>query len=314
MKDRPLKIFSGNSNPVLSQEICDYLKIPYGDVVVTQFSDGEISVKYNENIRGADVFIVQPTCYPANRNIMELLLMVDAAKRASAERITAVVPYFGYARQDRKDQPRVPISSKLIANLIVAAGTDRVLAMDLHADQIQGFFDIPVDHLYAAPVIIEYIKTNYNVDEVVIISPDAGGVERARAIASRLGCTLAIIDKRRPRANVSEVMNVIGEIEGYINILIDDIIDTAGTIAKSAFVLKERGAKKIIAACTHPVLSGNAIDKIEESPIEELIVTNTIPLTNKKLSKKITALSVASLLGEAIIRIHNNSSVSSLFI
>jgi ribose-phosphate pyrophosphokinase len=309
-----IKLFTGNSNRALAKEIADVLNIPVGDATVDTFSDGEIMVQINENVRGSDVFIVQSTCMPVNNNLMELLLMIDALRRASAGRITAVMPYYGYARQDRKTQPRVPISARLIANLLTATGIDRVLTIDLHAGQIQGFFDIPVDHLYAAPVLTEYVKNEY-LNDVVIVSPDAGGVERARAFAKRLKASLAIIDKRREKENVSEVMNVIGDVQGMDAILFDDMIDTAGTITNSASALKENGAKRVIAACAHAVLSGPALDRINESALEEVIVTNTIIMDNKlEKCKKLTVLSVASLLGEAIKRIHEETSVSSLFI
>ena len=309
-----IKLFTGNANRALAKEVTDYLDINLGDAAVSAFTDGEIMVQINENVRGSDVFIIQPTCTPVNHNLMELLLMVDALKRASARRITAVIPYFGYARQDRKVQPRVPISAKLVADLITAAGTDRVLTVDLHAGQIQGFFNIPVDNLYATPVLLDYIRKELH-DGIVIISPDAGGVERARAFAKRLQVSLAIIDKRREKENVSEVMNVIGDVDGKDAILLDDMIDTAGTITQAVSAIKEKGARHIFAACTHPVLSGPAIDRINSSDLEEVIVTNTIPLNNKKEKcKKLTVLSVASLLGEAIQRIHEESSVSSLFV
>jgi ribose-phosphate pyrophosphokinase len=271
-------------------------------------------VQINENVRGADVFVIQSTCMPVNHNIMELLLMIDALKRASAGRITAVIPYYGYARQDRKVQPRVPISARLVADLLSAVGVNRVLTIDLHAGQIQGFFDIPVDHLYAAPVLSEYVKKRYT-NDVVIVSPDAGGVERARAFAKRLNVSLAIIDKRRERANESKVMNVIGDVREKDAVIFDDMVDTAGTITQGVSALKEKGARRIIAACTHAVLSGPAIERINESDLEEVIVTNTIPVDDKlQRCKKITVLSVAPLLGEAIKRIHEESSVSSLFV
>lgn len=309
-----IKLFTGNSNKPLAKEIADYLSIHLGDAMVSTFADGEIMVQINENVRGADVFLVQPTCNPVNHNIMELLLMIDALKRASARRITAVIPYYGYARQDRKVLPRVPISAKLVADLITVAGANRVLTIDLHAGQIQGFFDIPVDHLYAAPVLIEYIKKKYS-NDIVIVSPDAGGVERARAFAKRLNASLAIIDKRREKANVSEVMNVIGDVEDKDAILLDDMIDTAGTITRALDALKEKGARRIIAACTHAVLSELAIKRINNSDLKEVIVTNTILMDEKQQKcKKLTILSVAPLLGEAIKRIHEESSVSSLFI
>jgi ribose-phosphate pyrophosphokinase len=309
-----IKLFTGNSNKALAKEIADFLNIPVGDAAVTTFSDGEIMVQINENVRGADVFVVQSTCMPVNHNIMELLLMVDALKRASAKRITAVIPYYGYARQDRKVQPRVPISARLVADLITVAGVDRILTIDLHAGQIQGFFDIPVDHLYAAPVLSDYVKKKY-LNDIVIVSPDAGGVERARAFAKRMNASLAIIDKRREKANESQVMNVIGDVRGKDAILFDDMVDTAGTITQAVSAIKEKGAKKIVAACTHAVLSGPALDRINTSGLEEVIVTNTILMDEKQQKcKKLTILSVAPLLGEAIKRIHEESSVSSLFV
>jgi len=308
-----IKLFTGNSNRKLAEEIAEYIGVPVGEATVSTFSDGEIMVQINENVRGADVFLIQSTCYPVNDNLMELLLMLDAFKRASVGRITSVIPYYGYARQDRKVLPRVPISAKLVADLIETAGTDRVLTIDLHVGQIQGFFNIPVDHLYAAPVIAGYIKNKY-VDDIVIVSPDAGGVERARAFAKRLNASLAIIDKRRERANVSEVMHVIGDVRGKDAILLDDMIDTAGTVTNAVSALKENGARRVVAACTHAVLSGPAIDRINASGLEEVIVTNTIPMDNKQEKcKKLTVLSVARLLGEAIKRIHEETSVSSLF-
>lgn len=308
-----IKLFTGNSNKTLAREIADFLNMPVGNATVTTFSDGEIMVQINENVRGADVFIVQSTCMPVNHNIMELLLMVDALKRASAKRITAVIPYYGYARQDRKVQPRVPISARLVADLITVAGVNRILTVDLHVGQIQGFFDIPVDHLYASPVISDYVKKKY-LNDIVIVSPDAGGVERARAFAKRLDASLAIIDKRREKVNVSQVMNVIGDVQDKDAILFDDMVDTAGTITQAVSAIKEKGAKRIIAACTHAVLSGPALNRINASGLEEVIATNTIPMDEKqKKCKKLTILSVAPLLGEAIKRIHEESSVSSLF-
>ena len=278
------------------------------------FSDGEIDVHIDENVRGHDVFVIQPTCTPVNDNLMELLLMIDALKRASAKRITAVMPYYGYARQDRKVQPRVPISAKLVADLITAAGTSRILTMDLHAAQIQGFFNIPVDNLYASPVLLDYVQKKYSSKSLVIVSPDAGGVERARSFARMLHCSIAIIDKRREAANVSQIMNVIGNVQNSNTIILDDMIDTGGTIVQAASGLKEKGARRVVAACTHAVLSGSAIDKINESALEELIVTNTIPFNSKReRCKALTVLSIAPLLGEAIRRIHEESSVSSLF-
>ena len=309
-----IKLLTGNSNRKLAGEVAEYLGIPVCDTLITTFSDGEIMVQINENVRGYDIFVLQSTCTPVNDNIVELLLLIDALKRASAGRITAVIPYYGYARQDRKVQPRVPISSKLVADLITVAGANRVLTVDLHAGQIQGFFNIPVDHLYASPVILDYIKKS-NIKDIVIVSPDAGGVERARAFAKRLSASLAIIDKRRERANESQVMNVIGDVKGKSTIILDDMIDTAGTIAQAASALKEKGAKKVLAACTHAVLSGPAIDRINSSVIEELIVTNTIQLESKQEKcKKLTVLSIAPLLAEAIKRIHEESSISSLFV
>lgn len=308
-----IQLFTGNSNRDLAQEIADYLSISVGEATVSTFSDGEITVRLQENVRGSDVYVVQSTCTPVNNNLMELLLMVDALKRASAGRITAVMPYYGYARQDRKAQPRVPISARLIADLLTISGIDRVLTIDLHAGQIQGFFDIPVDHLYAAPVLSEYMKEKY-VNETVVVSPDAGGVERARSFAKRIDASLAIIDKRREKANVSEVMHVIGEVDGMDAILFDDMIDTAGTITQAAAALKENGAKRVIATCAHAVLSGPALQRINDSVLEDVIVTNTIPMEDKKAQcSKLTVLSVAALLGEAIRRIHEETSVSSLF-
>lgn len=309
-----LKIVSGNSNIQLAQEICNGLKIPLGKANVKKFSDGEIQVEIEENVRGMDVFVVQSTCTPVNRSLMELLIMMDAIKRASAERITAVIPYYGYARQDRKVAPRVPITAKLVADLITTAGSDRLLTVDLHAGQIQGFFNIPVDHLYSAPVMVDYIRKKY-ANNLVIVSPDAGGVERARAFAKRLGATLAIIDKRRPQPNESNIMNIIGDIQGKTALLLDDMVDTAGTLTQAANALREEGAQKVVACCTHPVLSGKAIEKINQSGLEELVVTDTIPLRDEATAcKKIVVLSVAQLLGEAIKRIHSNDSVSSLFV
>lgn len=308
-----IKLFTGNSNRSLVDEIAGVLQIPVGDATVSRFSDGEILVQINENVRGADVFVVQSTCMPVNRNIMELLLMIDALKRASAGRITAVIPYYGYARQDRKAAPRVPISARLVADLLSAVGIHRVLTIDLHAGQIQGFFNIPVDHLYASPVLAQYVMKKY-ANDVVIVSPDAGGVERARAFAKRIDASLAIIDKRREKANVSEVMNVIGEVEEKDAIIFDDMIDTAGTIANAAAAIKENGAKHVVAACSHAVLSGPALERINESVLEEVIVTNTIPMQhNTEKCAKLTVLSVAGLLGEAMKRIHEETSVSSLF-
>ena len=308
-----MKLFTGNSNRTLVEEIAGVLNMPVGDATVSNFSDGEILVQINENVRGSDVFVVQSTCTPVNRNLMELLIMIDALKRASAGRITAVIPYYGYARQDRKAAPRVPISARLVADLLSAVGIHRVLTIDLHAGQIQGFFNIPVDHLYAAPVLAQYVKKNYS-NDVVVVSPDAGGVERARSFAKRIDASLAIIDKRREGANVSQVMNVIGDVKGKDAILFDDMIDTAGTITHASSAIKENGAKRVVAACAHAVLSGPALDRINESALEEVIVTNTIPMDkNTGKCKKLTVLSVAELLGDAMQRIHDETSISSLF-
>jgi ribose-phosphate pyrophosphokinase len=310
-----IKLFTGNAHKELAKEVAAYLEIPVGDATATTFSDGEIMVQINENVRGTDVFVLQPTCMPINYNIMELLLIADALKRASAKRITAVMPYYGYARQDRKVQPRVPISAKLVADLITAAGINRILTMDLHAAQIQGFFNIPVDNLYASPVLLNYVQKKYTSKKLVIVSPDAGGVERARAFAKMLQCSIAIVDKRREAANVSQIMNVIGEVEKKDTIILDDMIDTGGTIIQAADALTKKGARQVVAACTHAVLSGSAIEKVNNSAIKELIVTNTIPFGSKKEQcKKLTVLSIAPLLGEAIKRIHEESSVSSLFV
>jgi ribose-phosphate pyrophosphokinase len=309
-----LKVFSGSAHQQLTKEIADFLGIPVGQARLRRFPDSEVSFQIDENIRGTDVFIVQPTSTPVDQHIMEMLIMVDAFRRSSAARITAVIPYYGYARQDRKDKPRVPISAKLVANLLSAAGTNRVLTMDLHKAQIQGFFDIPVDHLFAAPVIIEYLS-RLNYPKVTIVSPDAGGAERARAYAKRLDAELAIIDKRRSEDGAAEVMNVIGDVDGRVCILQDDIIDTAGTIQKGASALKAAGAERVLACAVHGVLSGPAIERIENSPLDQLIVTNTIPLRgDAQQCKKIVVLSVARLLGQAIRSIHEETSVSSLFV
>ena len=309
-----LKIFSGSAHPSLTAEIAQFLNVDVGQARLKQFPDSEVSFQIDENIRGTDVFVVQPTCSPVDHHIMEMLVMIDAFRRSSAARITAVVPYYGYARQDRKDKPRVPISAKLVANVISAAGTNRVLTMDLHKAQIQGFFDIPVDHLFAAPVIIEHLS-RLDHPKVTIVSPDAGGAERARAYAKRLDAELAIIDKRRGEEGAAEVMNVIGDVDGRTCILQDDIIDTAGTITKAATALKAKGAARVFACAVHGVLSGPALERIEKSPIDRLIVTNTIPLHGDKAkSSKIVVLSVARLLGQAIKSIHEETSVSSLFV
>jgi len=309
-----MKLFSGTSNPILTKEVCHYLGIEQGKITTKTFSDGETQVEIHENVRGNDAFILQSTSTPVNDNIMELLIIMDALKRASAERITAVIPYYGYARQDRKVKPRVPISAKLVADLINVAGADRVVSMDLHAGQIQGFFDIPVDNIFAAPVLLKYMRRHFE-DNLVIVSPDAGGVERARAFAKRLEASLAIIDKRRDAPNIAEAMNIIGEVAGKTAIMLDDMVDTAGTLVQGAKALQNRGSTKIYACCTHPVLSGPAIGRINESPIDELVVTNTIPLNDEARScPKIKVLSVAELLGETIKRIHNGDSVSTLFV
>ncbi len=312
MGSKHLKIISGTSNIEFAQRIADYLHVPLCDALITRFSDGEIRVQIKENVRGADVFVVQSLSYPANDNIMELLLILDALKRSSTHRITAVIPYFAYARQDRKDKPRVPISAKLLADIIQKAGADRILTVDLHSAQIQGFFDCPVDNLYALPVLLDYLKSK-NIKNPVVVSPDAGGVERARMLANRLGCGLAIIYKRRPAPNVVETLDVIGDVEGKNAIIIDDIIDTAGTIVSASEMLLSKGVHSVTAACTHPVFSGPAIDRLKNSPIQEVIVTNTIPVKGKEFDK-LTVLSVAELVGEAIKRINIESSVSSLFV
>jgi ribose-phosphate pyrophosphokinase len=310
-----LKLLTGNANRGLAEEIAQYLHVPLADAEVTRFSDGEVYVQVNENVRGADVFVIQPTCPPVNETLMELLIMVDAMKRASARRITAVLPYYGYARQDRKVQSRVPISARLVADLLEAAGIDRVLALDLHAGQIQGFFSVPVDHLFAGPVVmIDYLKKK-DLQDPVIVAPDAGGVERARAIAKRFDAGLAIIDKRRDGVNSAVAMHLIGDVKGRDAIVIDDIIDTAGTLVQAVMAIDREGARRILACGVHPVLSGPAIERIKSSPIEEVVVTNTIPVTEaKRLSSRITVLTVAPLLGEAIRRIHDEESVSTLFL
>lgn len=307
------KVFTGNANPALAEEVCGNLQTPLGKSQVTRFSDGESYCQILENVRGVDVFVIQPTCSPVNTNLMELLIMIDALKRASAGRITAVIPYYGYARQDRKDKPRVPITAKLVANMITRAGADRLLTIDLHANQIVGFFQIPVDHLYAAPVILKHVAAQ-NYQNLTIVSPDAGGVERARAFAVRLNAQLAIVDKRRVAANVAEIMHIIGDVRGRTCVVVDDIIDTAGTLVNTAKSLKEQGAERIVASCSHPVLSGPAIDRINDSPLEEVVVTNTIPLAPEKRSNKIIQLSVADLLARAITNIHKELSVSELFV
>lgn len=307
-----VKIFTGRSNPQLAYEIADYLGTSVGPMVVKNFSDGEIYVQIQESIRGDDIFIVQPTCDPVNKNLMELLIMIDAFKRASARSITAVIPYYGYARQDRKTAGREAITAKLVADLLTTAGPDRIVAMDLHTGQIQGFFNILVDHIYSTPVLVKYVKEK-NLPDIVMVSPDAGGVERTRVFAKKLDVPIAIIDKRRSAHNVAEVQNVIGEVSGRTAILIDDMIDTAGTICEASRILINYGAKEVYACACHPVLSGPAIQRLEDSPITEVIVTNTIPLRPDNVISKITQLSIAGLLGEAIARIHDNASVSRLF-
>ena len=308
-------LFTGNSNPDLASDIAKVLDTPVGEARVSRFSDGETFCEIRENVRGLDTYVVQSTCSPVNDNIMELLIMVDALRRASAAAITAVIPYYGYARQDRKVAPRTPITSKLVADLLVAAGISRVVCVDLHAGQIQGFFNIPFDHLYSLPVFLDdYLKPRFS-DETVFISPDAGGVERTRAYSKRLGASLAIVDKRRERANVSEVMHVIGDVKGRDCIIVDDIIDTAGTLCNAARAVMEHGARRVVAVATHGVLSGPAVQRIQDSPLEEVVVTNSIPLSEEASgSKKIKTVSIARLLGEAIRRIHNSDSVSSLFV
>jgi len=314
MKYDRLQVFTGNSNPALAEEICECLGCRLGASSMKTFSDGEIYLQIQENVRGVDCFVVQSTCTPVDRNIMELLLMIDALKRASADRITAVLPYYGYARQDRKDKPRVPISARLVADILQAAGANRLLCLDLHAAQIQGFFNIPVDHLFATPVLIEYYR-NLADDDLTVVSPDAGGVERARAFAKRLSAPLAIIDKRREEVNVAEVMHIIGEVEGRHCLIVDDLIDTAGTLVKGAEALLGAGASSVLACATHAVLSGPAIERIGESGISEVVLTNSIPVRDEALAcGKIKTLSVAPLLGRAIQSIHEETSVSTLFV
>jgi ribose-phosphate pyrophosphokinase len=311
---KELRIFSGSAHPSLGAAIALRLGVPKGRAHLARFSDGEIWFQIQDNVRGADVFVIQPTGPPVNENLMELLIMLDAFKRSSASRITAVIPYYGYARQDRKDKPRVPISAKLVADLLSAAGTDRVLTMDLHASQIQGFFDVPVDHLFAAPVVIDYVA-RLDLPELTIVSPDAGGVERARAYAKRLDATLAIVDKRRDQPNVAEVHHVIGDVEGRTALIVDDIVDTGGTLAQVAQAIQNAGAREVLASCTHAVLSGPATARIEASPLSKLIVTDSIPLPEeKRRSAKVVVLSVADLLGRAIQNIHDETSVTSLFV
>ncbi|MDE0629526.1 MAG: ribose-phosphate pyrophosphokinase [Bryobacterales bacterium] len=314
MPDRSrLKVFTGSANRALAASICEHLRIPVGKIVLRKFSDGEIHLQIVENVRGMDVFVVQPTSTPVDQHLMELLLTIDAMRRASAKRITAVLPYYGYSRQDRKDRPRVPISAKLVATLLVSAGASRILTLDLHAAQIQGFFEIPVDHLYGRPVLVEYLKT-LDLPRLKIVSPDAGGVERARELAERLSAPLAIIDKRREKANVSEVVHVIGDVEGFDCVIVDDLVDTAGTLLHTVDALLDQGASAVYAACTHPVLSGPAVDRIERSGLKELVVTDSIPLSGRAAScSKIRQLSVARLLARGIDSIHSESSISMLF-
>jgi ribose-phosphate pyrophosphokinase len=311
--DGRMLVFSGRANPSLADDICKYLDIPLGKTVIRDFSDKEIYVRIEENVRGRDVFVVQPTCFPGNTNLMELLIMIDALRRSSARRITAVIPYYGYARQDRKNEPRVPITSKLVADLLETAGTDRVLTLDLHAGQIQGFFNIPVDHLFAINVLIDFIR-KLDLPNMIVISPDAGGVERARAYAKRLNNSLAIIDKRRDIPNEAKAMNIIGDVKDKVAFIVDDMIDTAGTLMEATDALLEAGAKEVHACCSHAVLSGPAGERIRNSPIKSVVTTNSIPLRGELAQNpKIRVLSVAPLLGEAILRIHEETSVSSLF-
>ncbi len=309
-----LMVFTGNANPDLAKKIVDHLGMPLGNVSVSQFSDGEIAVELHDNVRGRDVFVVQPTCAPTNDNLMELIVMVDALRRASAGRITAVVPYFGYARQDRRVRSaRVPITAKVVADMMVGVGVDRVLTVDLHAEQIQGFFDVPVDNVYGSPVLLEDIEQQ-KFEDLIVVSPDIGGVVRARAVAKQLGIDLAIIDKRRPRANVAEVMHIIGEIEGRTCLLVDDIIDTAGTLCSAAKALKQHGAKRVIAYCTHPVLSGKAIENINGSELDQLVVTDSIPLSDEaKNCARIRSLTLSKMLAEAVRRLSNEESLSAMF-
>jgi ribose-phosphate pyrophosphokinase len=311
---RELKVFTGSAHPALGEAICQHMGVPLGRAHLARFSDGEVWFQSHDNVRGADVFVVQPTCSPVNENLMEMLLMLDAFKRSSASRLTAVIPYYGYGRQDRKDKPRVPISAKLVADLLQTAGAHRVLTVDLHAAQIQGFFDIPVDHLFAAAVIIEHVL-QLKLSGLVVVSPDAGGVERARAYAKRLDASLAIVDKRRDQPNVAEVHNVIGDVSGRTALIVDDIVDTAGTLTKVAEAVKAAGAKEVLASCSHAVLSGHAIERLEKSPLSKLIVTDSIPLSAEKLaSGRIVVLTISGLLGRAIENIHEETSVTSLFV
>jgi len=312
MRDH-LLVFSGNSNKALAEDICKYLDVKLGDAIVDEFSDGEISVKINENVRGHDVFVVQSTCFPTNTYLMELLIMIDALRRASAQRITAVLPYFGYARQDRKDQPRVPITAKLVANILTVAGADRVLTVDLHAGQIQGFFDIPLDHLFAFTIFADYIKKLKLDKNMVIVSPDVGGIKTARAYAKKMRCGLAIVDKRRVNDKKAEVMHIMGDVKGKYVVIVDDMIATAGSLVEAVEALKKAGALDVYATITHPVLCGPATERLKKSKLKELIVTDTIPIPEQKMLKNVKVLSVAPLLGEAIERIHNEESISVLF-
>jgi len=308
-----MKLFTGNANPHLAREIAGYLGMPVGDAKVTRFSDGEIGCVIDESVRGVDVFVVQPTCTPVNESLMELLILIDAFRRASAARINAVIPYYGYARQDRKSRARDPITAKLVSNLIVQAGAQRVVAVDLHANQIQGFYDIPVDHLPGVPTIAEYFKSKGVPENMLVLSPDVGGVTRARDLAAKLGVPIAIVDKRRPKPNVSEVMNIIGNVKDKSVIIIDDIIDTAGTVCTAAEVVMDIGAKEVFCCCTHPVFSGPAIQRLSKAPFREIVITNTIPMSEEKILPNMTVLSIAPLIGEAILRIHEDLSVSKLF-
>lgn len=309
---KPLGVFSGTSNPELTKQICEYLQTVPGQVTISRFPDDEIWVKVNEDVRGRDIFVVQSTCYPPNENLMELLIFIDTLRRASARRITAVLPYFGYARQDRKDQPRVPITAKLVANLLATAGADRVLTVDLHATQVQGFFDIPLDHLFAVNIFVDYFS-KLNLDDMVVVSPDVGGIKVARAYAKRLKAGLAIVDKRRVNDTSTEVMHVMGDVSGKNAVIVDDIVATAGSLVEAVSALRKHGCKEVYAAVTHPVLAGPAIERIENSELKEMVVCNTIPVPEHKKGNKIKCLSIASLLGEAIKRIHMEESVSSLF-
>ena len=308
-------IFSGTANPQLAQRIAEYLEMPLGAIEIGRFADGEIYVQIHENVRGADVFVVQPTCPPVNEHLMELLLIIDALKRASAKRITAVMPYYGYARQDRKDKPRVPISAKLVADMLQAAGVHRLLFMDLHADQIMGFFNLPVDHLYATPIFLEYIRKHFDLRNLVLVSPDTGGVGRTRALAKRLGCQIAIMDKRRHAPNEAVILHVVGDVADRDAMIVDDIVDTAGTLIRTVEALRENGARRIWACCTHPILSGTAVERIMRSPLEQLFVTDTVPLTPEKAAcPKIKVLSVAELFARAIRNIHEETSITELFV